>query len=337
MGTYIITGACGHLGSTIARALAARGERVRALALPGESDRALQGLNVEIVRGDVLDSASLDALFIGPGAVVIHAAGIISIKAKSDPMVRAVNVEGTRNVIDACRRRGARRLVYVSSVHAIPDPPGGQEAGEVARFDPDRVEGLYARTKAEATQLVLDAAKWGLDAVVVHPSGIIGPGDWGRGHMTQLAVDFMRGRLTAAIRGGFDFVDVRDVADGVIAAADRAKAGECYILSNRFYSVDELLGLMADAGRRKKIKTVLPRWFVGAVAPLCELWYRMRRQTPLFTRYSIATLSGNVRYSHAKAERGLGYRTRDMKKTVEDTIAFLREIGRIPKGKGERK
>ena len=182
------------------------------------------------------------------------------------------------------------------------------------------------------TQIVLDSVQRGLDAVIVHPSGIIGPNDYGKGHLTQLVVDYVNGKLGACVKGGYDFVDVRDVADGIVRAVDRGRCGECYILANRYYSVQELLGQLQQVGNLKKIRCVLPKWFVNMVAPMAELYYKMRRTSPLFTRYSMHTLFSNANFSHEKADRELGYTTRSLKETLRDTVAFLERIGRaVPK------
>ena len=237
---YLLTGANGHLGHTIAAKLREAGEEVRGLVLPNDPHPAPVLSGVELMEGDVCKPETLEPFFHvepdeeGPReVVVIHTAGLISISSRRSDRVRAVNVEGTRNVVDMCMRHHVSRLVHVSSVHAIPEGKAGEPIVEAARFDPGEVEGLYAKTKAEASQLVLDAAAQGLDAVIVHPSGILGPGDFGQGHLTQMIADYLNGRLVACVKGGYDFVDVRDVADGVIAAAEKGRAGECYILSNR--------------------------------------------------------------------------------------------------------
>ena len=221
------------------------------------------------------------------------------------------------------------KLVYVSSVHAIPEKPQGMVMTEITGFDPDKVIGYYAKTKAEATSYILEAAKQGLDACVVHPSGIVGPYDYGRSHLTTLVVDYYKGRLTAGIDGGYDFVDVRDVAKGIIAACEKGRQGECYILSNKYFTVSEILTMLHEITGRKKIKSIMPFWFIKATAPLAELYYKIRQQPPLFTPYSIYTLNSNGLFSHRKATSELGYTTRDMKETLSDTVNWLKEIGRI--------
>ena len=149
-------------------------------------------IGTEIYEGDVCNEESLEPLFAtqdGEELIVIHCAGIVSIASGYHKIVYDVNVSGTRNVVDCCIKHHVKKLVYVSSVHAIPEKPKGEIITEISHFDPGQVVGLYAKTKSEATQIVLNAAAEGLDASVVHPSGICGPYDYGRGHITQLFKD----------------------------------------------------------------------------------------------------------------------------------------------------
>ena len=275
---YIVTGANGHLGNTIVRKLLDQGKTVRGLTVPGDHSVKWDDPRLTLVEGDVLSPYTLSPLFEnadGADLIVIHTAGIVSIASRYQQKVWDVNVTGTQNIIDLCRKHHVKKLVHVSSVHALPEKKAEQVITEVGHFDPLLVKGLYARTKAAATQLVLNAAKEGLNASVVHPSGIIGPNDFGHGHLTQLILDYLDGRLTACVDGGYDFVDVRDVADGILACVQRGRKGECYILSNRYYPVTDLLRTLHEITGRKEIKTVLPTWFAKATAPLAEGWYKM--------------------------------------------------------------
>jgi dihydroflavonol-4-reductase len=327
---YIITGIGGHLGNTVAAELLASGETVRGFAQPNEDVTMLYGEKVSIVRGDVREKASLEPLFFGLSkddeVYVIHCAGIVSVTSKYDQRVVDVNVKGTENIVNLCKEHGVRKMVYISSVHALPELPKGKVMHEIADgFQPEAVIGLYAKTKAAATQIVLDAAKDGLDATVIHPSGIIGPNDYGNGHLTQMVVNYLNGSLTACVEGGYDFVDVRDVADGVIAATEKGKKGECYILSNRYIPVRELLNTLSRVTGGKAIKTVLPLWFAKFTAPLAELYYKIRHESPLFTRYTLYTLTSNARFTYEKARNDLGYRPRDISTTIRDTVSFLKK------------
>ena len=334
---YLVTGAAGHLGSVLVRKLCAQGERVRALVLPGDPNAVYLPKQARLCPGDVTCPESIDSYFRheeGERLVVIHAAGIVSISSHYDPKVHQVNVRGTANVVNLCRKYHADKLVYVSSVHSVPELPKGQTMTEVKQFDYHKVVGLYAKTKAAATALVLRAAEKGLDASVVHPSGIIGPFDPGHGHLTQLVIDYCKGSLTAGVKGGYDFVDVRDVADGVLSCCNVGKRGECYFLTNRCYTLKEVLDLCSSITGRRPIRTYLPMWFARGTAGFSEIYYKLRRQPPLYTSYSLYTVSGNAAFSHRKADRELGYHPRPLKDTLRDSIGWLEMLGRIPPQKG---
>lgn len=329
---YIVTGAFGHLGNTVVKKLLARGKKVRCLALPTDKTRALPGAEFELFRGDVRDKASLAPLFktgVPCEKIVIHTAGIVTLATKHVQNVYDVNVTGTKNIIDLCLENNVAKLVYVSSARVLPELPGQQVITEAGSIDPVGVKGLYVKTKAIATQAVLESAAQGLDVVVVHPSSIIGPYDYGSGHLTRLVVDYLNGGLRACVRGGYDFVDVRDVARGILLAADHGRRGQCYILSNQFFPVIEVLDLLHEISGKGKIKTVLPKWFVHASAPLAETYSKLLNRSPLNSHYSLFTFFNDSNFSYAKAAKELGYGTREMKTTLKDTFAFLKEQRRL--------
>ena len=321
--TYLVTGACGHLGGTLVRLLERTGAQVRGLRLPEEQarDRA----HVTYYPGDVRDRDSLRLLFRGLAdreVVVFHTAAIVDISGEVTPQMHDVNVNGTKNILALCREYGVKRLVYVSSVHAIPEKDGYAVLREVDRFSPQQVTGGYAKTKAEATQAVLDAAAQGLDAVVVHPSGILGPFDGTGNHLVQLVKEYAGGKLPACVKGGYDFVDVRDVAAGCLAAAEKGRSGQCYILSNRHYEVQEVLAMAKTLCHGRRLP-VLPMWMAQAAEPLLGWVARVKKQRPLYTKYSLYTLRSNDRFDHGKATAELGYRPRDLRQTVRDTLRWL--------------
>ena len=322
---YIITGAKGHLASTIIKQLKNTDCFIRGLILDtehGEDDK-----QITYYKGDVTKPETLKAIFSGiehNEVIVIHAAGIISIGETVSKQMYSVNVIGTRNIVNECKIHNIKRLVYVSSVHAIPEAENGAIIEEVRSFSPQAVIGGYAQTKAEASQIVIDAAKNGMDAVIVHPSGIIGPYDAGNNHLTQLIQMYLSGKLPAGVTGGYDFVDVRDVAQGCIEAAESGKAGECYILSNRYCTVKELLEFMRQAaGGRKKI--CFPLSWAKRMAPVFEWIAKITHTRPLFTKYSLHTMDSNGHFSHDKATMQLGYHPRDIKTTIADTIDWLKK------------
>lgn len=321
---YIITGAAGHLASTIIKYLRDTDCLIRGLILPsesGEDDR-----QITYYKGDITKVESLEEIFSDlecNEVIVIHAAGIISIGNEVTPLLYNVNVKGTKNIIEQCMRHHVKRLVYVSSVHAIPETDEKATISETVKFSKDTVTGAYAATKAEATEAVLDAVKNGLDAVVVHPSGIVGPYDSGNNHIVQLISMCISGKLPAGVIGGYDFVDVRDVAKGCLEAAEHGTKGSCYILSNRYFTVKELLECVRKTtGGRKKV--CLPIGLARAFVPVFEWIAKVTHTRPLYTKYALYTISSNGHFTHDKATAELGYHPRDMQTTVADTISWLR-------------
>ena len=324
---YLVTGATGHLGNTIVNKLSVAGCNVRALVLPGETISKCK----ESFTGDVRDKESLRGFFSNPGnneLIVIHVAGIVSISSTYNHNVYDVNVNGTKNIVDLCREYHVSKLIYVSSVHAIPEKPIGQEIVEIRDFFPEKVEGLYAKTKAEATAYVLNA-QHEFHVNIVHPSGICGPYDDKRGHINALITDYCNGRLLAIIHGGYDFVDVRDVADGIISCCEKGKRGECYILSNKYFSIQELIHMLSEITEKKDIQFKLPFWFAVLTSSFSELYYKILRRPPLYTPYSLYVLRSNSNFSHEKAKKELGYTVTDMRKTLSDTVDWLVRYHRV--------
>ncbi len=320
---YILTGASGHLGNTILQRLQRTGAEVMALILPGEKEYG----KANYVRGDVRSKESLRPLFEGAEGKevqVIHTAGIIDISEKGSELLQEVNIGGTKNLLELSREYGVNRFLYVSSVHAIPEGEKYDVITETGSFDPQNVIGAYAKTKAAATQAVLDAGREGLDVVVVHPSGIIGPNDHSGNHLVQMITDYLKGKLPACVKGGYDFVDVRDVADGCLLALQKGTSGSCYILSGRHYDIQEVLGMAGQESGRKKLP-VLPIWLARMAVPAITWQAKRKKERPLYTSYSLHTLQSNDRFSHDKATRELGYTPRDLRATIRDTVRWYRK------------
>ena len=197
---------------------------------------------------------------------------------------------------------------------------------EETDFDKNKVKGLYAKTKAETTKYIMDKVKnENLNACIIMPSGIIGPYDFGNSHLTQLIKQVANDKLFATVKGGYDFVDVRDVADGIISACEKDNKNECYILSNKYITIKDLTDLICDLQNKKRIKLVLPIFLAKLVAPFFELYYNIKKETPLFTKYSLYTLSSNANFSNAKAKKELGFKNKDIKETIKDTLIWLKE------------
>ena len=331
MGTlFLVTGATGHLGNTIIQKLISGGEKVRALVLDGDKLANNLPAEVELCVGDVSNIKTLSPFFDSRGndLIVIHCAGIISISSGKSKKIYDTNVNGTRNIVELCNKHHVKKLVYVSSVHALPVLPHGKIMFEVSTFSPKKVKGTYAKTKAEATALVLDAASQGLNVSIVHPSGIIGPFDHGCSPMTALFLHLSLKNLPACVTGGYDFVDVRDVAEGIISCCHSGRNGECYILSGNYIPVFEIVKAICKEVGTKTPK-IIPIWLAKIAAPFSELYSSISHKPSLFTSYSLYTLSSNAVFSYKKAERELGYKPRPFLETVSDTVAWLRNQKRM--------
>ena len=319
---YCVTGASGHLGNVIVRQLVREQKTVRVLLLENDPAPILSGLAIERIYGNVTKIDSLYPFFAHADdeeLIVIHAAGIITIYSKMFPLLRKVNIEGTANMLELAKRYQVKRFVYVSSVHAIKES-FGEPIKEVKLFSAKDVKGPYAKTKAIATQMVLDSP---LDVVVVHPSGIIGPYETGTGNMNKMIVDYIDKKMPVSAAGGYDFVDVRDVADAIIKATAIGRSHQCYILSNRYFTVRELLSGLAIVLNRKSPKGELSFGFLTMIAPLVELFSKLFRKIPTLTRYSLYTISSGVSFSHDLATKELGYQPRHIMETLKDTVTWI--------------
>lgn len=324
----VVTGATGHVGNVLVRQLLAKGHNVRCVVLPHESTRPLAGLDVELVEADVQDYPALLESIQG-ARIVFHLAGIITIVSGLRQKLMAVNVQGTRNVIRACREGKVERLVYTSSVHALVEPPCGETIDEDAAFDPGRVHGDYGKSKALATREVLAAAKTGLDAVVVIPAGVIGPFDYKPSEMGQLIVDYLENRMRACLDGAYNFVDVRDLATGLMAAAEKGTRGEAYLLSGFEITIEELFRSLSHLSTVQMPKLKLPTWLCKTASYLAIPYYKLTKITPRFTPYSMYVLQSNCKMSFAKAKRELGFNPRPLAETLRDTVGWLKEEGMI--------
>jgi dihydroflavonol-4-reductase len=325
----LVTGATGHIGNVLVRALAGTGQPVRALVLPGENRSPLDGLPIELVEGDVLDPVSLDRAVAGVWRV-FHLAGVISILPGQDTQVWRVNVEGTCNTLAACRRAGVRRLIYTSSIHAIAWPAAGELIDERLPFDPIRPRGEYDRAKAQASLAVLQAAHLGLDAVLACPTGVIGPYDYQGSLMGRLIRDASRRRVHFTIDGAYDFVDVRDVVQGLLAAAELGRPGEHYIFSGERLTVSELLRLVAEVAGLRATQVHLPFWMAQLACLILTPLYRHLSLPPRLTPYALQTLRSPSSVSSQKARRELGYSTRPLRESLADTVSWLGQHGDHP-------
>ena len=331
---YLVTGATGFLGSNVCRQLLERGESVRALALP--NDRAIKFVppQAEIITGDLCNIESLENFFVipeGMESIVIHCASMVTVNPDYNQKLMYINVGGTKNIIDLClRHKECRKLVYVSSTGAIPELPKGRKIKETDKFEPHLVVGCYSQSKALATQAVLDAARErGLNACVVHPSGILGPGDYAIGEVTGTVLQILNGQMPAGIKGSFNLCDVRDLAHGCIMAADKGAKGECYILGNKEVTLNEMSQILSKESGCKPMRFFLPLGLANFLAKIMEKHAKKSGKKPLLTTFSVYNLARNNTFDYTKAVNELGYRTRSYEETLRDEIIWLKAEGRI--------
>lgn len=328
---YLVTGAAGFLGSHVCDELLARRERVRALVLPGDKSVRYVPAEVEIVEGNLCDADSLEAFFTipeGEESIVIHCASMVTTNAEYNQKLMDVNVGGTKNMIEKCLEHAeCKKMVYVSSTGAIPELPKGTAIKETDRFTPVNEKtqvGCYSQSKAMATQEVLDACRArGLKACVVHPSGILGPKDYAVGETTGTIIKIMKGEMPVGMGGSFNLCDVRDLALGCVAAADRGRVGECYILGNKEVTLKEVCRMLHDASGCKMPHFYVPVRMAYLLAAQMEKKAQKTGEKPLMTNFAVYNLARNNEFDYSKAERELGYHTRPYAETLRDEANWL--------------
>lgn len=325
----VVTGAPGHLGNNLVRALLEKGERVRCLVLPGESLVSLNGLKTDIVEGDVRDIDSLYRAFEG-AEVVYHLASVISLLPGYSEILEEVNVKGARNVAEACLKTGVRRLVYTSSIHVLVERSGLETIDESSPCDPQRVHMAYSKSKARGTLEIMEVISKGLDGVVILPTGIIGPYDFKPSETGRMIIDYVSGKIPVRIGGGYDFVDVRDVAQGHILAAEKGKRGDSYIVSGEWISMDDVMKEISAITKVPVPRFRLPTGLASGVAWALTSYSAITGAKVLMNRDSISTLKSNSVVSCDKARRELGYSARPIRETIRDTVNWFQETGALP-------
>ena len=331
---YLVTGAAGFLGGTVCRQLIERGDKVRAFVLPNDPAIKFIPKEAEIVEGNLCDTQSLEKFFTGPQntvTTVLHIASIVTVDPDFSQKVMDVNLGGTENIIDKClEHKECEKLVYCSSTGAIPERRKGTAIREVNYFDDSKVIGCYSQSKAAATQAVLDAVKKkGLNACIVHPSGILGPEDYATGETTSTLIKIIKGDMPVGINGSFNLCDVRDLARGTVLAADKGRKGECYILANDEVSFRDFSKLVCEESGCKPVRTFLPLKIADILGKVIEKKAKRQGKKPLMTSFSVYNLARNNTFDSSKARRELGYTTRSYRETIHDEIAWLKAEGKI--------
>jgi dihydroflavonol-4-reductase len=322
----LVTGASGFVGSAVARALLQEGWQVRVLVRKDSDRRNLQQLAVEIVTGDLADSASLERALAACEAL-FHVAADYRLAALEPTQLYRTNVEGTGNILQAARLAGTARIVYTSSVATIGLPADGSPGREDTPVTLADMIGHYKRSKFLAEQLVLDLARDGSPVIIVNPSTPIGPGDVKPTPTGQLVLDAACGRTPAYIDTGLNVVHVDDVAAGHLLAFNRGRIGERYILGGQDMTLRAILGEIARIVGRKAPSIRLPRVAILPIAYAAEAWARATGGSTRITVEGVRMARKRMYYSSDKAVRELGYAWREPTRALEDAVGWFREQG----------
>jgi dihydroflavonol-4-reductase len=325
----LVTGATGFVGAAVARALVREGWQVRALARPGSDRRNIQALPVEVSEGNLADRPSLERALVGCEAL-FHVAADYRLGAPDPRELYQTNVEGTRNILEAARQAGVRRVVYTSSVATVGIPADGSPGNEDTPVGVGDMIGHYKRSKFLAEQLVRETALSGMPVVIVNPSTPIGPGDVKPTPTGQMVLDAAAGRMPAYVDTGLNIVHVDDVAAGHLLAFHRGHPGERYILGGQDMTLREILVEIAQLVGRKPPRIRLPTGVVFPIAYVAEAVARITGRPGRITLESVRMARKRMFFSSDKARRDLGYQWRPPAEALRDAIAWLRAQGSLP-------
>ncbi len=322
----LVTGGTGFIGANVVRELLAAGATVRVLARSGGDRRALIGMRIEVVEGDLLDPASVRRAVSGV-PIVYHVAADYRLWTPDPASLYRTNVEGTRAVLEAAGEAGVRRVVHTSSVGALGIPKDGQPGTEETPVALTDMVGHYKRSKFLAEQLALDFARRGLPVVVVNPSAPLGPWDVKPTPTGQMVVDFMRGRMVATLDTGLNVVHVRDVARGHLLAAERGTPGRRYILGHRDLSLAEIFGLLAEITGRRPPRFRVPYAVAWLSAACCESVARVTGRPPAVPLTAVRMARKRMYFSPARAVRELGLPQTDVRSALAEAVAWFEAHG----------
>jgi dihydroflavonol-4-reductase len=318
----LVTGATGFVGAAVARALLRRGRRVRVLARPNSDRRNIADLSVAITEGRMEDPVSL-ARAVAGCRYVYHVAADYRIWVPDPAAMFRANVEGTRDLLAAALQAGVERVVYTSSVATLGLLPGGS-ADETTPSSIDDMIGPYKQSKFLAEEVVRELARErGLPVVIVNPSTPVGPGDVKPTPTGRLIVEAARGQMPGFVDTGLNIVHVDDVAEGHLAAAEKGRIGERYILGGENMALAEILAEVARAVGRRPPRLRIPH---GALVPIAfgvELAARISGREPFVTLDGVRMARKKMYFSSQKASRELGYAPRPAREAIANAVAWF--------------
>jgi dihydroflavonol-4-reductase len=322
----LVTGATGFVGGHVARALLARGDAVRCLVRPASRRDNLDGLAAEVALGDLRDPGSLREAVAGCD-VVYHCAADYRLFAPHPDELYASNVAGTENLLAAAAAAGVGRVVYTSSVGALGLRTDGAPAGEETPVRLDDMVGHYKRSKYQAERIAERWAARGLPVVLVNPSTPVGEADVKPTPTGQMVVDFLRRKFPAYVDTGLNLVDVHDVADGHLLAAEKGRPGERYILGHRNMTLKEILDTLARLTGLPSPRLRVPHWLPLAAAHVDVRISRLRGRTPRVAPEAVRMARKKMFFDPAKAVRELGLPQRPVEEALARAVDWFTAHG----------
>ncbi len=314
-----VTGATGHIGTNLIPALLNCNHEVRILFHNHDNPSFIK--DVEVIQGDILDPSCLDR-FATQQEVIIHMAAKISIEKKT-PEAFKINTEGTRNILNAARKNGVKRLIHFSSIHSLKTDPLDRALDETRELNLES-EFDYDRSKAMGEKMAMDAAGDKLEVIVLNPTAVIGPYDHWPSLLGRAIINLYKGRIPALVDGGYDWVDVRDISEATLKAVEDGKPGEKYMLSGYWRSLKDLAESIHQAGGSKAPSIKVP--FSLAMAGAGLLNFFLQGKERLFTPVSLESLkNGHRNISHEKAKRELNFNPRPFEVTIADALEWFRK------------
>jgi dihydroflavonol-4-reductase len=325
----LVTGGCGFLGSSIVKLLLDRGVAVRILAVPGEPDDNVRGLDVEVIRGDVRERGDCERAVAGCDTV-FHCAAVYKAYAPDPSVMYDVNNRGTFNMLEACRREGVGAVVYTASIVALGRPPAGTIGDEDTAYMEWDIDFPYSRSKFQSRKLAESFAAWGLDVRIVCPAIVFGPGDIAPTPSGKLILETLKGGPPIHVPGGAAYVDVRDAALVHVLAAEKGKAGERYIAAAENLSNEDLLrAIQRVSGKERRLYAVPTPVARALVTAMNNVAARMNQEPQLSLDFFEYSLKASF-FTAAKAKRELGATFRPIDDTIRDAIAYFRANGKTP-------
>lgn len=324
----LVTGGTGFVGTHVVRALLSRGSSVRCLARPASRRENLEGLDVEIVPGDLTDPASLARAMKGV-STLYHVAADYRLWAKDPQELYRANAGGTESILRAAAEAGVSRVVYTSSVAALGLTSDGSPATEETPVSREKIIGHYKKSKFDAERVALGWAKKGLPVVIVNPSTPIGERDIKPTPTGRLIVDFLNRKMPAYVDTGLNLIDVHDVAAGHLAAAEKGRPGERYILGHRDMTLKQILDALASLTGLPAPTVRLPHWIPLAAAAVSTGVARVTGRPPAVSLESVRMSTHRMFFEASKAVRELGLPQTPVEEALARAVEWFRAHGYV--------